>query len=115
MLFSLFINDLYKEMVANCCNSLELHDLSLLLLLYFDNTVIFFESVAGLQKMLDTLNLYTDKWKLEVNVSKTKMVVFRNGGKIKYYRYKKCFYDDVGLDIVDVLTYLGVNFKFNGK
>mgnify|MGYP003692219905 FL=1 len=82
MLFSLFINDLEKEMVANCCNSLELQDLNFLLLLYADDTVIFSESVAGLQKMLDTLNLYADKWKLEVSVSKTKMVVFRNGGKI---------------------------------
>ena len=74
-------------MVANCCNSLELQDLNLILLLYADDTVIFSESVAGLQKMLDTLNLYTDKWKLVVNVSKTKMVVFRNGGKIKYYMF----------------------------
>lgn len=95
------------------CNSLELQDLNLFLLLYADDTVIFSESVAGLQKMLDTLNLYADKWKLEVNVSKTKMVVFRNGGKIKYY--EKCFYNDVELDIVDVFTYLGVDFKFNGK
>ena len=65
--------------------------------------------------MLDTLHLYTDKWKLEVKVSKTRMVVFWNGGKIKYYMYKKWFYNDVGLDIVDVFTYLGVDFKFNGK
>ena len=50
MLFSLFINDLEKEMVANCCNSLELQDLNLFLLLYADDTVIFSESVAGLQK-----------------------------------------------------------------
>ena len=41
------------------------------------------------------------------------MVVFRNGGKIKYYEI--CFFNDVELDIVDVFTYLGVDFKFNGK
>ena len=73
-------------MVANCCNSLELQDLNLFLLLYaddtvifsenVDDTVIFSENVAGLQKMLDTLNLYTDKWKRAVNYSKTKMAVF---------------------------------------
>ena len=63
-LFSVFINDLEKEMIASCCNSLELQDLNLFLLLYADDTVIFSESIAGLQKMLDTLNLYTDKWKL---------------------------------------------------
>ena len=63
--------------------------------------------------MLDTVKLYTDMWKLEVNVIKTKMIVFRNSGKIK--RYEKCFYNDVELDIVDVLTYLCVDFKFNCK
>ena len=62
--------------------------------------------------MLDTLNLYTDKWKLEVNVNKTKMVVFINGGKIKFKYYEKCFYNDVELDIVDAFTYPGVDFKF---
>ena len=65
--------------------------------------------------MLDTLNLYTDKWKLEVNVNKTKMVVFINGSKIKFKYYEKCFYNDVELDIVDAFTYLGVDFKFKGK
>ena len=41
LLFSLFINDLEKEMVANCCNSLELQNLNLFLLLFADDTVIF--------------------------------------------------------------------------
>ena len=41
------------------------------------------------------------------------MVVFRNGGKIIYYEI--CFFNDVELDIVDVFTYLGVDFEFNGK
>jgi hypothetical protein len=81
MLFSLFINDLEKEMLKSGCESILLQNLNLFLLLYADDTVIFSESVEGLQKMLDTLKSYSEHWKLEVNVSKTKMVVFRNGGK----------------------------------
>ena len=49
MLFLLFINDLEKEMIANCCNSLRLQDLNLFLPLYADDTLIFSESVAGLK------------------------------------------------------------------
>lgn len=42
------------------------------------------------------------------------MVVFRNVGKIK--SSEKCFfYDNTELENVDVFTYLGVNFKYNGK
>ena len=41
--------------------------------------VIFSESVEGLQAMLDALYNYTEKWKLSVNINKTK-IVFRNGG-----------------------------------
>lgn len=90
MLFLLFINDLENELLSNCCQSIELQDLNLFLLLYADDTVLFSESVEGFQKMLDTQKAYTDSWKLEVNVSKTKMVVFRNVGKIK--SSEKCFF-----------------------
>ena len=46
-------------------------------------------------------------------IVKQRWLIFRNSGKIKYY--EKCLYNDVELDIVDVLTYLGVDFKLNGK
>lgn len=41
------------------------------------------------------------------------MVGVRNGGKIN--SSEKCFYDYTELEIVDVFTYLGFNFKYNGK
>lgn len=50
---------------------------------------------------------------IEVNVSKTKIVVFRNGGKIN--SSEKYLYNNTELEIVDVFTYLSVNFKYNGK
>jgi hypothetical protein len=28
---------------------------------------------------------------------------------------EKCFYNNVELEVVDVFTYLGLNFKYNGK
>ena len=42
--------------------------------------------------MLDTLYEYTSKWSLSVNTSSTKIVVFRNGGKVN--ANEKWFYDN---------------------
>jgi hypothetical protein len=46
------------------------------------------------------------KWSLSVNTSKTKIVVFRNGGKVN--ANEKWFYDNKEIEIVDSFTYLGV-------
>ena len=50
--------------------------LKLYLLLFADDTVIFAESPEELQTALETMPLYCDTWKLQVNTSKTKNVVF---------------------------------------
>ena len=57
--------------------------------------------------------IYTKKWKLTVNIDKTKIVIFRNGGLVK--DEEKCLYDDVQKDIVNKFTYLGIVLNFNGK
>jgi hypothetical protein len=66
-----------------------------------------------LQDMLDTLYNYTEKWKLSVNINKTKTVVFRNGGILS--DDEKWYYNGSQLETVNTLTYLGVVLNFNGK
>ena len=51
--------------------------------MYADDMVIFAETAEELQAMLNTCYSYTTKWNLTVNVEKTKIVIFRNGGKIR--------------------------------
>jgi hypothetical protein len=63
--------------------------------------------------MLDTLYEYTSKWSLSVNTSNTKIVVFRNGGKVN--ANEKWFYDNKEIEIVNNFTYLGVILNYNGK
>ena len=53
------------------------------------------------------------KWSLSVNTSKTKIVVFRNGGKVN--ANEKWFYDNKEIKIVDSFTYLGVLLNYNGS
>ena len=95
-LISLFLNDLVhfisnsynvlstlSEDVASILNTEDIEVLfKLYLLLYEDDTVIFAESHEELQTALDTMQLYCDTWKLQVNTSKTKITGFFSKRKI---------------------------------
>ena len=50
--------------------------------MYAGDMVLIAESTQNLQKMLNTLYNFCNEWILEVNVQKTKIVSFRNGGKL---------------------------------
>jgi len=55
--------------------------LKLLVLLYADVIVILSEIETSLQNGLDLLECYCDRWKLQVNISKTKAMIFKKGGR----------------------------------
>ena len=54
-----------------------------------DDMVLLSESIEGLQKMLNTLSNYTKEWDLNVNLQKTKIIIFRNGSTVR--DNEKCF------------------------
>ncbi len=53
--------------------------IKLFVLLYTDDTILISESPEDLQKILDNLHEYCTKWKLHINASKTKIVIFSKG------------------------------------
>ena len=74
----------------------------LFILLYADDTVILSESVEDLQAGLQTYEEYCNIWKLEVNTSKTKVIIF---SKDNYSNYEFKFkYKDEILEIVSELN-----------
>ena len=48
----------------------------LFILFYTDDTVIISESADGLQHALNEFHTYCKRWKLTVNIEKTKVIVF---------------------------------------
>ena len=82
LLFSLYVNDFEVSFISDNCPSIDLHMLNLFVLMYADDMVIFAESHEGLQKMLNTQHSYTQEWNLSVYIPKTKVVMFRNCGKL---------------------------------
>ena len=63
--------------MANCINNEELFVLLCLwVLLYADDTIILAKTACDLQKPLDALSDYCKQWKMTVNASKTKIIIF---------------------------------------
>ena len=57
------------------CQSANIKNLTLNNLLYAGDLVLVIETSSGLQKCLDSLQEYCDKWRLTVNIKKTKTMV----------------------------------------
>ena len=77
-------------------------------MLYADGITLFSETEEGLQNGINILNAYCNRWKLQVNISKTKVVIFRKGSTIP--KNLKFYYDGQELEIVSSFSYLGIVF-----
>ena len=112
ILFSLYVNDLESAYTNSSCDSYTLEYLNLFLLMYADDTVLFSESATELQLMLDVLSNYSNVWKLTVNTSKTKVMVFRKSIRANLDTW---FLDGIELERVNQFCYLGITLNYNGN
>ena len=112
-LFAMYVNDLEQELDDKGVNGIDIDMVKLLLLLYADDIVLFGKTAEELQKSLDILEESCDRWKLTVNKSKSKIVIFRIGGKLPanlQFNYKGS-----KLDIVNKFCYLGIVLTSGGS
>ena len=104
-LFSLYINDLAKT-IKEHGPKLMMDNILLNILLYADDMVLIAESEEDLQKLLDIMQQWCYKWRLKVNIEKSKVVHFRAPRK---QRSNSTFnYGEHEIDIVPSYKYLGV-------
>ena len=120
LLFAIYLND-FKTFLSekyigltriseSISNELNLY-LKIFCLLYADDTLVLAESAAQLQKALNGLNMYCNKWALKVNLDKTKVIIFSRG---KIRKYKSFKFGDNSVDVVEDYVYLGTTFNYNG-
>ena len=79
------------------------------MLMYADDLTIFADTVFDMQSKIDLLFNFCSKWGLTVNLNKTKMVVFRNGGYLK--SIEKWNYGGISIDVTTYYAYLGIIFS----
>ena len=112
-IFSMYLNDLEEEMFIKGSQGIDIGALKLFLLMYADDIVIFANSAEELQSCLNILSEYCSRQKLSVNRDKTKVVVFRKGGRLP--GTLAFYYDGHQLEIVNKYTYLGIVFTSGGS
>ena len=121
-LFSLYVNDLEDffhneniiglESISKILEE-QLHSyINLFIILFADDTVLLSESELDLQKQLSALSHFCVRWKLKVNVEKSKIVIFSKGRRLNDYLF---YYNDVPIEVVDDFVYLGVLFSRTGS
>ena len=80
--------------------------------MYADNVVILSESAAGLQIKLRKLEAYCTDWCLDVNIGKTKIIIFNKAGRL----IKSAFtFQNETTECVKSYQYLGLYFSASGS
>jgi len=110
-LFCLFINDLFEYLKSKHIRGIQLtpDDLEIFMLLFADDVALASDTIFGLQQQLHYLHEFCIEYKLEVNVQKTKIVVFKNGGRLS--SRENWYYADEKLECINGFTYVGVYFS----
>ena len=77
--------------------------------MYADNIALIVDTSAELKKKLKALESFCQKWGVEVNLAKIKVIVFRNSGKLS--SKEKFSYNGKTIDIVTRYKYLSIVFN----
>ena len=93
-LFSIFINDLVYE-IKTLNYGIKLEDQNVSILLYADDLVLIATNEYELQEMIETLYLWTKKWRISINSEKSNIMHFRTARKrqteFKFKLGNNCF------------------------
>jgi hypothetical protein len=119
-LFSIYLNDLENFLQGKNVKGTDTHlaiedahmYLKLLILLYADDTVIFSENEHDMQNALKYFKEYCDKWRLTVNVDKTKIVIFRKGRRRRHTIFNL---GNENIEILEEYKYPGIYFTRTGS
>jgi len=80
--------------------------------MFADDMVLTASSPQGLQKLINTVQAYFQKMSLTVNLDKTKIIVFRRGGRLA--RDEKWTWMGNEIQVVNEYIYLGIPFTTKG-
>ena len=107
-LFALYIEELLQMLKSAGCKGIYIDEIAdnVMALLFADDVAMCSETVGRLREMIRVLEDFSKKWQLKINLEKTKIMVFRRGGKIK--NNEVFYYEDKRIEIVNSYKYLGI-------
>ena len=115
MILKIFFTEHSIECLSNisdlCQETLQVY-VKLFIILYADDTALLSESAEGMQESLTCFERYCENWRLKVNTSKTKVIVFCKK-KVRQNHSFKIYGNNI--EVVDSYSYLGTLFNYNGS
>ena len=126
LLFAPYLNDLQEHLskayngVSSSFNLIQdgVQDedtvvfLKLFTILYADDTVVFTKSRAELQAAMHGMLHYCIMWKLDINVHKSKVVIYGSKPGVKELDFK---FGELNINVISEYTYLGICFPCNNN
>lgn len=106
--FAMYIDDITEVLPGG----ISIGGVCIKVLLYADDLVLLADSPESLQRMINRLQKYCEDWRLSVNVSKSKAMIFRGGGG-RYARGESWMFNGQEVEIVKTYKYLGINITSN--
>jgi hypothetical protein len=76
--------------------------------MFADDVALVADTISGLQQELNILQEFCENFALTVNLEKTKIMVYKNGGRLS--NREKWTFQNKQIDIVNSFTYVGVTF-----
>lgn len=121
IMFSLYLNDVEHYLhthnapgitceTSNDANYVVF--LKLFILLFADDSVLFSNTKEELQEMLNVFKSYCHDWKLTVNTSKTKVVIFAGNRRQNVHKF---YFDGDEIEVVTEFKYLGIFLSQSGS
>ena len=104
LLFNIYLADLPKRLEAVQKTGPKIGNKLINNIIWADDLVIFSETEAELNKMLEVLALYTEEHSLTINIDKTKAMIFNKTGKLLRRNFK---YKNEKIETVREYKYLG--------
>ena len=109
-LFKIFINDLPPKLESSP-DAVDINGRRVDCLMYADDIVLLSNSKQGLQNRIDLLHNYCIDWCLDVNLSKTKVLIFNKPGR--FLKETFCLNGEA-IGCVNRYKYLGISFTSSG-
>ena len=99
-------------LLTNMAGNITLASRKVQLLLFVDDLVLLADSSKGLQDSLYRLTEFCKTWKLNINTTKTKVVIFNRRRNIHQI---PLILDNMELEYVSSYKYLGIILSSNGS
>ena len=108
ILFDLYINELIEELKLSGIQGIQISadGSDILAILYASDMANVSDNVRSLQAQLDVIAGFCNRTGMKINLSKTKIIVFRNGGYLR--ENEKWYFNGQRIETVSMYKYMGI-------